>query len=145
MCKQHLLPLHKHGECPAHSGSNKRSNESLCIDECSGQDYRCPNTHKCCNHKCGRTCLPVGLESIPNRVLLPIPHHLSVVSVPYHRNWAELSWTMDTPLMSISPAMYFVVEARAHSGFTYAKHKLSKWFNINYEFTSSTSRTFRME
>lgn len=139
------MPMTKHGDCPERSNI-KRSNEALCMDECTGHDYSCPNTQKCCKHKCGRSCqLVTGLETIQNSVLLPIPHHVSVSSVPYHRNWAEISWTMDTPLMSISPAMYFILEGRAHTGYTFSKHRLSKWFNINYEFTSSSSRSFRME
>lgn len=135
-----MIKIEKLGSC---SNFSRQILDGMCIDTCDGLDYRCPGQYKCCSHTCGRTCQdPKDLFELSDTILPPIPKHITLTSLDDHRNGrrtAEISWKMDWRSKPISRSVY-VVEAKAHTGHVYFEHKLSNWFNINIDITSS-SRT----
>lgn len=141
-CLQRMVKLEKLGSC---STSHPFGIEAICIDSCDGIDNKCPGQYKCCTHTCGRTCQePKDLSSISDAILPPIPMNITLISLEDHRNGrrtAEISWKMDWRSKPFSRSVY-VVEARAHTGYVYYEHKLSNWFNINIDITSSSRANY---
>lgn len=138
---ERMIKMEKFGSCS--NSSSTHGLDGICIDTCDGLDYRCPGQYKCCSHTCGRTCQdPQDLFALSDTILPPIPKSITLTSLDDHRNGrrtAEISWKMDWRTKPISRSVY-VVEAQAHTGHIFFEHKLSNWFNINIDITSS-SRT----
>lgn len=56
-----------------------------------------------------------------------------------HRNIAEIAWQMyysEPPVYNL----VFVLEARSHIGYYYDEQKLSNWFSMAFEVTSSAQK-----
>lgn len=65
-------------------------------------------------------------------MLPPIPTNVSVVSMEQgQKRKAKVSWLL--PHHRSEEQIDYVVEARAHVGSSFSKHKLSQWFVINAE------------
>lgn len=73
------------------------------------------------------------------RTLPPIPQNITLTNLERHRNIAEISWQM---FYSELPDynLVFVLEARSHIGYYFDEQKLSNWFSMAFEVTSSTQK-----
>lgn len=120
----------KFGECSMEVNKTNRIQSKVCFDDCNGQDYRCSEASKCCWNNCNRSCdSNVYLDRIPLLTLPAIPINLTVFSIKretHHR--AEISWLMRSQHNRYDEQIDYVIEARAHVGCTFSKHKLSQWF-----------------
>lgn len=91
---------------------------------------------KCCwINNCNRSCIMAeNLNRISTFTLPPIPTDVSVVSVEHDtRRKAKISWLMRTPHNRCEEQIDYIVEARAHVGHSFSKHKLGQWFAISTE------------
>lgn len=133
-----MLNTTKYGNCPPHNPA-KTSFDSICMDTCGGYDYKCPGIQKCCQHQCGRTCqMAENLDLVPHTILPAIPENVTVV-YSNSRNMAEIRWQLRSEVAK--PKNFYVIEARAHAGYIFAEHKLSKWFNASWELIFSSIHT----
>ncbi|XP_037028240.1 anosmin-1 isoform X2 [Bradysia coprophila] len=137
-CMEWLMPINKYGDCP---NVNRSAIDRIgCVDSCHGHDHRCVGIQKCCAFNCGTKCMnPVKLERISDRTLPPIPENITLVNLERHRNIAEITWRM---FYSEPPAynLVFVLETRSHIGYYYDEQKLSNWFSMPFEVTSSAMK-----
>ncbi|KAJ6640313.1 Protein cereblon [Pseudolycoriella hygida] len=137
-CMESLMPIDKYGECPIKNGTTYAGRE--CMDSCHGHDYRCQGIQKCCTFNCGAKCTnPLRLETISDRTLPPIPQNITLTNLERHRNIAEISWQMfytELPVYNL----VFVLEGRSHFGYYYDEQKLSNWFSMAFEVTSSIQK-----
>lgn len=78
--------------------------------------------------------MPENLNRISIFTLPPIPINVSVVSVEHDtKRKAKISWLMRIPHNRCEDKIDYVIEARAHVGNSFSKHKLGQWFAINTE------------
>lgn len=132
----------KFGECSTDIRIKSNLTPSdVCFDDCNGQDYRCSAAKKCCWNNCNRSCeIILNLDRIPLVTLPAIPIDILISSVEHqaHRT-AEISWQMRSHHNNrYDEQIDYIIEARAHAGSTFSKHKLSQWYVIN-------GNSFRME
>lgn len=75
-----------------------------------------------------------NLNRISTFTLLPIPTNLSVSSMEHEaKRKAKITWLMRIPHNRCEEQIDYVVEARAHIGCTFSKHKMGQWYAINTE------------
>lgn len=117
-----------------------------CISESLKYSYRCSSALKCCwINSCNRSCVMAeNLNRISTFALPSIPTNISVISIEHElRRKVKIMWFMRIPYNhSGDEHIEYVLEARAHIGNTFSKHKLGHWFvlqadNINIESTHS--------
>lgn len=78
--------------------------------------------------------MPENLNRISTFTLPPIPFNVSVVSMEHDtKRKAKISWFMRIPHNRCEDKIDYVIEARAHVGYSFSKHKLGQWFAINTE------------
>lgn len=97
---------------------------------------RCSAAMKCCwFNNCNRSCiLPDNVNRISIFTLPPIPTNVNVISMEHEvRRKAKISWLMRTSHNNCGEQIDYVVEARAHVGYSFSKHKLGQWFVISTE------------
>ncbi|XP_031618171.1 uncharacterized protein LOC116337626 isoform X2 [Contarinia nasturtii] len=131
-CIEQMKHRTKFGDCPKYP-NNTRMN---CFDDCDGQDYRCSAAQKCCwINNCNRSCIMAeNLNRVSTFTLLPIPTNISVISMEHEaRRKAKITWLMRIAHSRREEQIDYVVEARAHIGYTFSKHKMGQWFAINTE------------
>lgn len=155
-CYEQMSSESKFGDCPTISNSSDTKNS--CFDDCDGQDYRwtadflqrncvwwfkwsfqhfrCSSALKCCwTNNCNRSCIMAeNLNRISTFILPPIPTNVNVVSIEHDaRRRAKISWLMRIPHNRCDEHIEYIIEARAHVGNSFSKHKLGQWFVINTE------------
>lgn len=123
----------KFGECSSNGRKSTLTPYDVCFDDCDGQDYRCSAAEKCCWHNCNRSCEAIqNLDRIPLITLPAIPINITVTSIEHDTyRTAEISWQMRSHHNRYDEQIDYVIEARAHVGNTFSKHKLSQWYVIN--------------
>lgn len=129
-----MSAVHKYGECV--NDSNRTTHTSNCYDDCDGQDWRCSAAEKCCWNNCNRLCQPIeNLERISIATLPSIPANVTVLSAEFEqRRTTHISWQMRAHNSRYNELIDYIIEARAHVGYTFAKHKLSHWFPLNIDY-----------
>lgn len=97
-------------------------------------NFRCSAAQKCCwTNNCNRSCiLAEDLNRISTFTLPPIPTDVTIISMEYEtkRN-AKISWLMRIPHNRYDEQIDYVVEARAHIGYTFSIQKLGQSFALN--------------
>lgn len=121
----------KFGECSTEVNKMNLIQPTVCFDDCNKQDYRCSAASKCCyRNNCIHSCESnIYLDRIPLLTLPATPINVTVFGVERetHRA-AEISWLMRSQHNRYDEQIDYVIEARAHVGCTFSKHKLSQWF-----------------
>lgn len=103
---------------------------------CLIKSFRCSSALKCCwINNCNRSCVMAeNLNRVITLTLPPIPTSVSVVSVEHEaRQKAKISWLMRIPHNRCDEHIDYIVEARAHIGNSFSKHKFGQWFVVNTE------------
>lgn len=136
-CLDRMSAEQKYGDCETPSNRSEKHGQTLnCFDDCDG-DYRCRASDKCCRVNCNRLCQSAtNLDQIPTNVIPSIPTNVTVVSVELEqRRKAYVSWQMRSH-HSHNELIDYIIEARAHVGSTFSKHKLSlsNWFAVDTEY-----------
>lgn len=149
-CMQLIMMTEKQGSCPplknevstVSSGHEylliKKAN--LCIDMCTGHDYLCPGTQKCCLNDCGKigSCLPAQYLSHVSSLILPeIPDNVTVYDTLRTSKIGRIKWQMRFP-PGANETVQFVVEMREHYGYQFFEWKMSKWTNISFHLDLSS-------
>lgn len=84
--------------------------------------------------------MPENVYRISTFILPPIPTNVSVFSIENEqKRKAKITWLMRIPHSRSQEQIDYVVEARAHIGFSFSKHKLGQWFVISTESLSLES------
>lgn len=87
-------------------------------------------------NSCNRSCiLAENLNRISTFTLPTIPVNVSVISVEHEvRRKAKIIWMMRIPHnYADGEHIEYIIEARAHIGNSFSKHKLGQWFNLQVE------------
>lgn len=147
-CMQFIMSTKKRGSCPPPLknevfrqavGAAAAAEAKLCFDMCTGHDFQCPGTQKCCQNECGTmgACVPAHyLSHVPSAILPEIPDNLTVVDIS--PKVGLIKWQMRYP-PGANETVVFVVEMREHCGHRFVEWKMSKWTNVSFNFEWSTA------
>lgn len=123
-----MMEEKKLGEC-LQNDRIRSINDTLCYNDCDGQDFRCAATQKCCWSGCNQTCQKAeNLANWSSLAIPPIPENVTVFSNEKEvRRQAHICWEMS----SLQNNTEFIIEGRVHVGNTFSIHKLSNWYVVN--------------